>query len=378
MIKKYDLELIKKYVNGDDIDNFNVEDLEDNIDFMKNVINYTNDKKMYNMCSEKVKLNYDFVNFLYKKFYDDKKFVYNVLLYYINKLRNDNPEYIDIILKLCDISKSVNEDTFCKCCAMLESVYFDFRIGSENIKNNPKDEKDIQIVNDSGMGFSILLEAYMEYENVINHFASLYIDDIFSDSGLDLEKIVHQAFTKKEDLEKYGLNRFIIDIIRNYDNELANYVSIHKELLEDVIKHPLSRIIKNWNWFVKNNEKIRYEIIFEQTYKIMEEYQDYCSFGTDVILYYVARKLGIEENLLKYDRLTEDEYKDIEKLIEFEIKENDFKLVEMVVFNKIKKMILNILSQRVVEEIEEEYFDDDRNSHEVIKVDFKNRTKNRC
>ena len=351
MLKKCNLELIKKYVTGEDLEENYIEELENNVDFMKDVINYTNDKNMYNLCSDEVKSNYGFVKFLFKKFNEDKKFIYNVLLYFVKNKEKDDPQSVDIILKLRDVSKIINEDTFCKCCAKLESIYFDFRVGIEDMKNGCLSDIDQEIISESNMGFSLLYESYKGYNEVLTHFASLYVYEIFNDSGLELEKVVHKVFLKRDDLEKYGITRFIIDIIGKYDLELSSYASCHKEVLEDALI-PFSRILRNWDWFMKNNEKIRYEIIFEQVDKIMDDYQNYCSFGGIEILYYIAEKLGVEKDLLKNDKLTIDDYKNIKKLIDIEINEKDFTLTEINVFNKIKKMMLNVLSQRVVEEVE--------------------------
>ena len=56
MGREYDLELIKNYVEGNDID-CDIEGLENDYKFMISVIKYTNDKHMYDLCSDNVKNN---------------------------------------------------------------------------------------------------------------------------------------------------------------------------------------------------------------------------------------------------------------------------------------------------------------------------------
>ena len=48
-MKKYSKELINKYIKGKDIKNYQIEELEDDKDFMIQVIKETNDKKIYNL-----------------------------------------------------------------------------------------------------------------------------------------------------------------------------------------------------------------------------------------------------------------------------------------------------------------------------------------
>lgn len=46
-MKKIDISLVKKYVNGEDLGEFTIEQLENDKEFMMRVISYTNDIKMY-------------------------------------------------------------------------------------------------------------------------------------------------------------------------------------------------------------------------------------------------------------------------------------------------------------------------------------------
>ena len=74
-MKKIDMSLVKKYVNGEDLGEFTSEQLENDKDFMMGVISYTNDTKMYSFCSEQVKQDYEFVKYLVLKFKDNPEFI---------------------------------------------------------------------------------------------------------------------------------------------------------------------------------------------------------------------------------------------------------------------------------------------------------------
>ena len=61
-MNKYNSKVVFDYINGNEIIDYNIDELEDDYEFMMMVINYTNDKNMYNLCSDEVKTNYEFYN----------------------------------------------------------------------------------------------------------------------------------------------------------------------------------------------------------------------------------------------------------------------------------------------------------------------------
>ena len=60
----YSKKVIMDYVCGNDIVGYEIEQLENDHRFMIDVIKYTGDKRIYKLCSDKVKNNPDFVKFL--------------------------------------------------------------------------------------------------------------------------------------------------------------------------------------------------------------------------------------------------------------------------------------------------------------------------
>ena len=72
-MEKINNKLVIDYINGEDIEN--IEALENDFDFMKAVIDKSNDKNFYNLCSNDLKINHDFVLYLIYKFSDNKSFI---------------------------------------------------------------------------------------------------------------------------------------------------------------------------------------------------------------------------------------------------------------------------------------------------------------
>ena len=60
-MKKYDKELINNYINKESIDKYSIKELENNKEFMKLVIEKTNNKNYYNLVSDNIKKDYDYL-----------------------------------------------------------------------------------------------------------------------------------------------------------------------------------------------------------------------------------------------------------------------------------------------------------------------------
>ena len=64
MGKKYNSKIIFDYIVGNDLDGYSIDELENDPNFMMDVIKITRDKRMYNLCSDDIKKNCTFVEFL--------------------------------------------------------------------------------------------------------------------------------------------------------------------------------------------------------------------------------------------------------------------------------------------------------------------------
>ena len=88
-MEKYDKRIIDAYINGNDIENYSIEELENDKKFMMMIITLTNDKNFYNLCSEELKGNYEFVRFVIQKFNNDINFICKVADFYLNVVEDE-------------------------------------------------------------------------------------------------------------------------------------------------------------------------------------------------------------------------------------------------------------------------------------------------
>ena len=77
----YSIKTIESYIKGEDIKEYTIEELENDSKFMLMVAFTTNDKNIYNLCSENVKLDYEFVKMMIKRFKNDLSFVCQIANY---------------------------------------------------------------------------------------------------------------------------------------------------------------------------------------------------------------------------------------------------------------------------------------------------------
>ena len=124
-MKKYDKKIIYDYIMGNDLGEYSSEELEDNKDFMIEVIEKTNDKRMYNLCSDNVRLDYEFVKYIVLKFRDDVDFIKEVADNYLNNIGVDNDyERVELLAIMSSLTNSYDYNF------MLDAVYSTVSISS--------------------------------------------------------------------------------------------------------------------------------------------------------------------------------------------------------------------------------------------------------
>ena len=62
-MKKYSRKLLSDYLLGKSIDDYDIDELESNPEFIKEIIDFSNDKSMYNLCDDELKKNFNLMKF---------------------------------------------------------------------------------------------------------------------------------------------------------------------------------------------------------------------------------------------------------------------------------------------------------------------------
>lgn len=291
----FDSKLVLDYINGNDIDDYDIEDLENNSDFMIKVINYTNDKKMYYFCSDDVKNNYKFVKYIVERFKDDKDFIVSVANFFLenHKFEEENYDCKELNIIMSDIIGYTDVPellmfTIFKKVFYTESMAKLFFC----VKNSEK----LQSIDDFGVGFFIIEDLFKSRPIILNFFAKEIIDDIFiRDTKFNFEQLIHNNAKNFKDIKDQGINNFLIKYIEQYDSNLSWYIKCNIELLDD-IKSSLNNVEKNWDNYVKINNSKKVEIFEQEIFTFFDENIEYTpTFTVTELIEYIIREFNLEE-----------------------------------------------------------------------------------
>ena len=228
--------LIRAYVSGEEVLGYDIEELEDDYQFMVKVIEYTNDKNMFELCSEDAKNTYEVIDFILNRFSNDIDFVIKVVSNYLDNER-DKTRYLEVLIRLCSLCNSDNVYLL-EYRERLENEYKAFNKNIGNIKDSSTIVNSYLIEN----GFYFVLDMYKDNKIIVNYFASRFIEDYFN--GINLEKEVYKFFKTYQELEKFGINKYLISLLNKYDTNLADYVILNIDLLENI----KNKIRDNWSF----------------------------------------------------------------------------------------------------------------------------------
>lgn len=303
-MKKFTTKTVFDYLVGNDIVGFDIDELENNPEFMAEVV--CKDKNSYNLCSDAVKGEYAFTKRLLEHYKDDVEFALRIYYDYENYSDSKDDEnaelfeeqYFEINILMEEITK--NEDELVReqfqsattVSLLIEKT--DFELIKENINEEIP-----------GIGFYYEQTKFGHNENVINYIAESFIRNLFF-KVINLEENIHSMYKTYEDFELAGKYTAIVKLISYYDNDLSEYAALNPKVLI-VLDKDLERIKKRWDKYetYKQKREIYRRIYEEEKYdRIIERVKDYvrynpCRFEADDALVYIGEKFGVKEDIIK-------------------------------------------------------------------------------
>lgn len=384
-------ELVENYINADDLGDYEIDALENDSLFMRRVLMRSNDKNMYYLCSDELKVNKEFLKFLIRRFNNDKSFIDDVIMNYYalaNEQQKLDYEALQLFMEnISDIDNLIDAFDYFWDNSKVNSEKLELAIKlSKHTENIPRgvilantmilseiieNSIAVSLVKDeesktlSGLGFCCSMDTYEGNEIILNAIARAYLNSIIYDGKLTVEEVIHSSFTSKEALNSYGISAFVVDYIKSKDSFLAEYVALRGELLKPYIKE-FKDAYENWDNYNYKLDKKRIEFIYEKADDYIYNYnkKNEIRFPAMDAAYYVAKKLGLHQKFDEYNLLTyyknREEFYDSEASI-IEIYQGKFTFAELNYFNYLEKLITDLFSRRYLnEEIyekHEEYYD---------------------
>lgn len=361
-MKLYSNDLVYKYVNGLEIDE-DIDELENNYEFMMQVLSLTKDSKMYNFCSDELKSNYEFVKNVILLFKDDIKFITEVADIYLMKSNRENICTKELIILMSNLTEKIKEAN----AYNLRSTVFYINELSEIYSCLEYNKKDKQSIN-LGMGFIFVIDNYSSSKLITDYLAKKFINSIFyEDKNYKFEELMHILIKDINTFDKNKINKFLIDYICSLDNALADYVSCHLELL-DKVKKDMEFILKNWDLYIDLLNENRVEIINDYVNNYYEKEGLTSTFSCFKSYEEVVIKLGLEEVFKKYDR----SFGNLPDLLCDDV--FDFKKVQYE--NNLTNLIKELWSKDVILDIEDNYCEKPQPKAKILNINFSKRSNN--
>lgn len=245
------------------------------------------------------------------------------------------------------------------------------------------DEKDRKLF---GKGFCFVSDTYPGSNLIKDFFAKRMLDEIlFADEKYRFEEIVHINFKKYEDLEKYGMTRFILEYVGSIDSDLSDYLCQNQELISSV-KNKLIKVKKGWENYTRRVNKEKIEMIWDEVYNYQDEHIIYYGLNCVECLDRIMSKLGILDMLgIKSMKETQDDEFDVESEISSICGNEGLDEFEEMTCPEIEKsrfelhmtsFIKDLFKTNVIEEPnnENEYLKDnkrDKSKCKILKLSFK-------
>lgn len=340
----YTNKLIFDYVNGNDIYGVNVEDLENNSNFMMDVIKYTKDKRMYELCSDNVKNNYEFVKFMIDTFKNDVDFVASLTLNYLNNTNEEDITYKELLILA---SSLIGDSEYLLTLKLKRTIFNTLEFGSiESALNDVSYSKEpIEL----GMGFIFITDKYCNSDIIKSYFAKEFIEKIFYNEDITLEELIHKNFKSFGSIENHGINTFLINYIEMHDQCLATYISNHINLLENLRKE-ITKIGNNWDKYIENINIRRINILNQEVYNYIDENNIILSFSVQQLIMYVIRKYKLEDIFTKYDEV--QQYIDFERtdISDNNIDEGKMDIMELKCLKYICDLVDELFKADIIEQ----------------------------
>ena len=353
---KYSLKLINDYINGDDLHGYSTEVLENDPEFMKQVIVACNDKNMYRMCSDHVKGDYDFVMFMIDKFSYDPYFIDEVATTFLN-LNSDDLERVGVVVKMCKKLEELNIKELYANYKLVFIAHFVYDMASIELykEENPDYESEI------GLGFVLLFDRYNYDMDVLKYCAKQLIEYLFTDYGVNLENEIHKDFRTPNDIYHSGLMNYMITFLGRYDPMLSDFAINHNDVL-DGFQERINKIQVRWNNYTDTEEEQKYEEMFDRVHEYMEDHEMETIVGEYGYLHYIGKELGISAKLARYSGLDRETYEMLnteETDMDIEVLLQDLK--ERIIYSNIKRIMLETLFGE---------YEEKRHEGKIIEVDF--------
>lgn len=290
------------YINGEDIDNDELEKLEDDSDFMLKILTITKDKNTYmRCCSENLKNNYQFIKNVIMLFRDDKDFIISIANQYLfdkeSKLSEIDKEKFELNILMTNILQNQEEMYNYRFSA---GIHYCSAISKINLAKDRELDSNYTDYNDY---FMYIEQLYEKHPIIIDYFASRFINTIFSRMTYeDIEDRLHSKFKTKSELNDQKKEELILSIINDQDELLCDYISKHLYLLDELKKY-IDKFQEEWDSYYERKMTKKIDMFYNEVdnYSDLHEKEINPFFNKYECIKSAIKETGLTEIFKKYD-----------------------------------------------------------------------------
>ncbi len=349
---KYTMKMILDYIHGKEIDGYDIDVLENDPSFVIEVMKVSSDKKMYNLCSDTVKKDFQFIKFLIQKFYSDKKFISSAVRTFIDNAE-DELQILEILILICDVlSEEDNEYLEFKTLLFVLEKKQEVRIECVKLELRETDPALLRKMGETG--FFIIYDDYNSSEVVTDFFAKIFLENLLDSEKYCFEDFFHKRFSSLEKLERTSIKSYLIEYICCYDSMLASYVSGHISVLQDTLSK-IELLKRRWSTYDSRLESMKYHKLFDYIQRYMETVEYECSYSEDEMLYFISEELGITSLVFRYDSSLVGDSELLEEILG-EVRKMDTSIMayeDLRHYNNMKNIVIRFLDTSSMKEVED-------------------------
>ena len=204
---KYNKQTLLNYINGLDTPGFELDELENDKNFMMEAIAFAKDKNMYDLCSDELKKDYEFVKFMITTFSSDKKFIEEIAEDFIEDLDEEDIVYKELSVLMTSLLSKRELNTF---NGRALAFYVKECVGLSVLEESGELD---DVLPNFGKGFFVLQTKYETSDIIQRFFAERFLSDIFFNGKMNFEELIHSKAKDITDIDKVGETIFILNII---------------------------------------------------------------------------------------------------------------------------------------------------------------------
>lgn len=304
-------EITRAYIDGEDLDN--IDELEDNPEFMYAVLKISKDKKMYSFCSLNVLRDYNFVLNVIELFNKDIDFICLVLDNYLSYMEDFNYNNIYLLLKI--LSYLSKEDN---------------RYNNYNLILKEEFNK-LFLLNDQ---FNYFLELFNN-KIILDYVAEYLYYYLLNKENINIDKYILRNYNSYEEYLKVEKECYY-NLISKYDISLADYI-INNNSVFDKIKNKTYNQ-DNFILAKEKDEKLILQLLASDFFHYYLVNSD--DFGPRIrgyeLYYYLAKKNNLLDIIYKYDTPEDEDYN---------INEEELSLQALRTLRKLENIMVNSLKK---------------------------------